>query len=200
MEQKIRINRIIRQTRTEGFGMRYCIWVQGCSIRCSCCKNQHMWSFDSGEELEIEWVIQDIKVQAGIEGITILGGEPLDQKEAVAKILQSVQEMGLSTIIFTGYTYENLLDETDEILKRVLSYTDLLIDGPFRQEQIDFSRPWVSSENQRYLFLSSRYNEEDLYDGYYRNKYEVRIYPDGTIKVNGMGDLNTFNQILKFNE
>ena len=152
------------------------------------------------EELEIEWVIQDIKVQAGIEGITILGGEPLDQKEAVAKILQSVQEMGLSTIIFTGYTYENLLDETDEILKRVLSYTDLLIDGPFRQEQIDFSRPWVSSENQRYLFLSSRYNEEDLYDGYYRNKYEVRIYPDGTIKVNGMGDLNTFNQILKFNE
>lgn len=198
MERKVRINRIVKRTKVEGFGARYCIWVQGCSIRCPGCKNQHMWSFEGGKELEIESMIRDIKLQTGLEGITMMGGEPLDQKKSVAEILKIVKGIGLSTIVFTGYSYEGLVYKADTDIRQILKYTDLLIDGPFRQEEIDFSKPWIGSKNQRYLFLSDRYHETDLYGRKYENKFDVRIYPDGKIMVNGMGDLDAFRKILKF--
>ncbi len=198
MGTKIKINRIIKQTRAEGFGVRYCIWVQGCSIRCPDCKNQHMWSFTDGEEVETKQVIQDIKSQTDIEGITLLGGEPLDQREAVADILKAAKEANLSTIVFTGYIYEDLVHGQDENTECILAHTDLLIDGPFKGNEKDFSRPWVGSNNQRYLFLSDRYCEKDLYGKHYENKYEMRIFPGGKVMVNGMGDLDKFHQILVF--
>lgn len=194
---KVRVNRIIKKTKTEGFGKRYCIWVQGCSIRCSGCKNQHMWSFKGGEEVEIDRVIRDIELQEDIEGITFLGGEPLDQKEAVTEILKAAKKQRLSTIVFTGYRYEELLCSSET--RKLLKYTDLLIDGEFRQEEMDFSRPWIGSKNQRYLFLSDRYEKGDLLNRQYKTKYELRIYPEGTIMVNGIGNLEILEQILDFN-
>ena len=85
----IRINSYIPITNVEGVGTRFAIWVQGCSIHCKGCANSHMWDFDGGASYKVEDFINIIKSYADkIEGITWLGGEPLEQIETVTKITQ----------------------------------------------------------------------------------------------------------------
>lgn len=55
----------------------------------------------------------------------------------------------------------------------------------------------MGSENQKYIFLSDKYSEKDLVDIKAKSQYEVRIYPDGSVKINGMGDLKKIRKFLK---
>ena len=125
-----------------------------------------------------------------IEGVTFLGGEPFEQAEALGEIAQAVQSVGLSVVCFTGGKYEELKE--DHINKKLLDNIDLLIDGEFIQELTDYSRPWCGSSNQRYHFLTDRYNEEIFTK--YQNKVEVNISQNGQIFMNGMGN---FDEILQ---
>ena len=84
--------------------------------------------------------------------------------------------------------------QKDKNLQKLLKYTDLLIDGEFIVEKKDFSRPWVGSSNQRYIFLSGKYDEKMLSS--YKNKIEVRINKDGTIFANGMGNFAELEEKL----
>lgn len=197
MEKKVLINKIIKKTKVEGFGNRYCIWFQGCNIHCPDCANQHMWSFEKGKELEVTQIVKDIEKQEDIEGITLLGGEPLDQIEASVYLVKAARIMGLSTIVFTGYIYENLIHKRNPLLEELLKFTDLLIDGPFKKEMLDYSRLWVGSKNQRYIFLSERYSDKELKKDVLKNKYEIRISPNGIISLNGMGDLSRLGKIIE---
>ena len=105
----IRVNSYIPITNVEGVGTRFAIWVQGCSIRCVGCANSHMWDFGGGTSYKVEDFIETIKgYKDKIEGITWLGGEPLEQIEPVTKISKAVQELGLSVIVFTGYDYADI--------------------------------------------------------------------------------------------
>ena len=191
------LNRILKETKTEGFGNRFCIWMQGCSIHCSGCANQHMWPFNVGEKVQVECLVSDIVNTRSIEGITLLGGEPLDQKEAVAQLVEAVKRQGLSVILFTGYLYDDLKKSRDICVQRILRNIDLMIDGPFIENKLDFSRPWMGAEKQKYIFLTDKYSEKDLVDIKAKSQYEVRIYPDGSVKINGMGDLKKIRKFLK---
>ena len=184
---KICINRIEKSTRVEGFGTRYCIWVQGCSIRCKGCANREMWETTGGETYSVNDIIKDIEcLGEKIEGITVLGGEPFDQPKGLYELTRKCQERGYTVILFTGFLYEGLLEQKEK--RNILEYTDLLIDGPYVEEKKDFSRPWVGSANQRYIFLSARYSERDLKG--IKNKLEIRISEKGNIMINGMGNLS----------
>ena len=77
----------------------------------------------------------------------------------------------------------------------LLEQTDLLIDGPYLQEQRDFSRPLVGSRNQQFRFLTERYSPADLERC--RNRVEVRLGKEGVLRVNGMGDFGALEAILK---
>lgn len=182
---KIKINSYIPITRVEGPDIRFAIWTQGCSIQCRGCANKHMWDKNLGQEYETDELVGLIKAYKDkIDGITILGGEPLDQMEPVAEIAQKTQELGLSVIIFTGYKYENL--KNNELFRKLAKYTDILIDGEFDESKTDYSRPWVGSSNQNYYFLSDRYNENILKE--FKNKFEIKITKNNKITINGMGD------------
>ena len=190
---EIQTARIIRRTQAEGPGYRYCIWVQGCDIRCNGCANREMWDFAGGAVMDTAELIADISfMQNEIEGITFLGGEPLCQVEAVSEIAAAAQAINLTVVVFTGREYGKLIVSSDESTQKLLQHTDLLIDGPFRVEQIDYSRPWVGSRNQKYWFLSSRY--EALRDKLTTigNRLELHIRPDGKILLNGMADVSIF--------
>ena len=188
---KLRVFNIIKNTKVEGPGNRYCIWVQGCSRHCKGCQAVHTWPHDKGELFEIEDVIEDIfKQKDNIEGITFLGGEPFEQAEALGIIAEEVKEKGLSVVCFTGGKLEELNLEAKNT--RLLENTDLLIDGEFIEELTDYSRPWCGSSNQRYHFLTDRY-DEDIFTKY-KNKVEVNISKNGQIFMNGMGN---FDEILK---
>lgn len=187
---KLRVFNILKNTKVEGPETRYCIWVQGCSRHCRGCQAVHTWSHSGGILYDVNDIISDIKKQKNIEGVTFLGGEPFEQAEALGIIAKAVKETGLGVLCFTGGLFEELqlIDENKTLLENI----DLLIDGAFEADKIDYSRPWCGSSNQRYHFLTNRYNE-DIFNKY-TNKVEINISKTGTIFMNGMGD---FEKIVK---
>ena len=188
---KLRVFNILKKTKVEGPGIRYCIWVQGCSRHCKGCQAMHTWAHNGGTPYETEDIIKDIiKIKYEIEGITFLGGEPFEQAEALGEIAEAVKNAGLSVLCFTGGILDELKQNPKN--KKLLENIDLLIDGPFEQDKIDFSRPWCGSSNQRYHFLTDRYSEEIFTK--YKNKVEINISKSGIVFMNGMGDFDKIQQ------
>lgn len=179
---KVRVHKILKKTKVEGPGVRYCIWFQGCSRHCKGCWAKATWAPDGGKELDAEDVLKDILATKGIEGVTFLGGEPFEQPQALEYLAREVKKAGLSVVCFTGGKLEDIKN------REILNYIDLLIDGEYKEEEQDFSRPWVGSKNQRYHFLTDRYNEKILTE--YKNKIEINIQKNGLIFINGMGDFD----------
>ncbi len=183
---KIKVYKILNKTNVEGPGCRFCIWTQGCSRRCKGCWQSGTWDFNGGEFVDVEKLYTEITNTKGIEGVTFLGGEPFEQPEAVSLLAGMVKKVSLSVVTFTGYYLEELINLNNKHVNRLLENTDLLIDGPFVEELYDLSRPWTGSANQRYHFLTNRYNSDILAE--YKNKLEIRLQKNGCVFVNGMGN------------
>ena len=95
-----------------------------------------------------------------IDGVSIAGGEPTEQAEAVAALLAGAQSLGLSTVVFSGHTLAHL--RRDPACEALLAHTDLLIDGPFIAAQADTDLYWRGSRNQNLIRLTDRFRETDL--------------------------------------
>ena len=150
-----------------------------------------MWDKNGGTVYKVEDLIDLItSYKDKIDGITFLGGEPLEQIKVVTAISKAGQKMGLSVLVFTGYKYSELSGRND--FKELTKYIDILIDGRYEEDKQDFSRPWVGSSNQNYYFLTNRYDESII--SKYKNKIEVRIDKNNKISLNGMGN---FKELLK---
>jgi anaerobic ribonucleoside-triphosphate reductase activating protein len=194
---KLRIHQFIPRTRVEGPGLRACIQVQGCPIRCPGCAVPFTWPDDGGFEVDVEELAETILREPEIEGVTFLGGEPFAQAGALAELGRIVKREGLSVVTFTGFLLENLRKSGDPDTLALLDVTDLLIDGPFQREKLDTSRPWVGSSNQRYHFLTDRY--ADLKDRLTEipNRLEVRLKPDGRVLVNGLATVDDLESLFR---
>lgn len=143
--------------RTLGPGVRYALWVQGCPRRCPGCVAPEAQALDGGTELETGALAWEILL-SGAEGLTISGGEPFLQAEALAELIRTVRrKRDLGVIVYTGYVYEELL--ADPAARALLEETDLLIDGPYVKE-LDDGKSLRGSSNQRVLTLTERYREE----------------------------------------
>lgn len=174
------VAQIVRCTEAEGPGKRFALWFQGCPLRCPGCCNPEFLPFTGGEQRSLESLIDELKqakAECGIEGITLLGGEPFAHAEPAAALARAARELGLSVMVFTGYTLEQL-----NPAEPLLQLTDILVDGPYLREQPDTSRRWIGSTNQRIHFLTSRYR----FDEQWRkpNTLEIRM-AGGEISVNG---------------
>lgn len=153
-----------------------------------------MWDKSGGTEYEVSDIVDIIlRYSDEIEGVTFLGGEPLDQSEAVFEIARSVREKGLSVLIFTGYEYDKIKDLPK--YKDLENLADILIDGRYDDNLRDFSRPWVGSSNQKYYFFSDRYSEDII--AKYRNKFEVHFGENNEVFVNGMGNYDRLKELIK---
>lgn len=190
----MRVHRIVERTRAEGPGMRFTVWVQGCHNGCPGCYAAALWDENGGWELRTEELVEKIRNTPGIEGITFLGGEPMEQAAELGKVAAAAREMGLTVLTFTGLLYEDILKEADPDRLTLLAFTDLLIDGPYIQNLHDTSRPWVGSENQRYLFLTERYSMADIERCH--NRVEFRLDKSGVLRLNGMGDFAALETLL----
>jgi len=186
----LRVFKILKKTKVEGPETRYCIWTQGCSRHCKGCQATHTWPHAGGILYDTKEIINDILSQNGIEGVTFLGGEPFEQAESLGEIAEAVRKKGLGILCFTGNLIEDLYK--DEKNLKLLNNTDLLIDGPFEIDKLDYSRPWCGSSNQRYHFLTDRYNDEIF--SKYKNKVEINIYSNGVVFMNGMGNFDDIMQ------
>ena len=192
----LQVHRFLPFTRAEGPGNRACLWVQGCPIRCPGCFNPGTWSADGGEEVTVEEMEARILAVSGIEGVTFLGGEPFEQAEALADLGWRVQSAGLSVMTFTGYVLEDILKSSRKGWHDLLSVTDLLLDGPYVKDLTDTSRPWVGSSNQRYHFLTPRYQHLESKLATLPNRIEVRLQPDGKIFVNGLASSELLDDMV----
>lgn len=191
---KIRVYKILKNTKVEGPGTRFCLWVQGCPIHCDGCWAKETWPLDGGQLFDVDEIYNMIDDENEIEGITFLGGEPFAQADALYELGIKVKEMGLSIVTFTGYTYESILEANKKEWNDLLAITDLLIDGPFMKEHFDLSRPWVGSSNQRYRFLTTKYEYLKNNSTSIKNRVEVRINENGSIFINGMGDFENLKK------
>lgn len=190
------VHQYIPKTKVEGPGIRACIQVQGCPIRCPGCAVPFTWPENGGIATDVDELAEKIINTDEIEGVTFLGGEPFAQAEALAKLGRMVRDQGLSVMTFTGYIYEELVAAGNQHYSDLIAVTDLLIDGPFQQENLDTSRPWVGSSNQRYHFLTDRYVylQNQLLD--IPNRLEVRLDPDGRVRVNGLAELTDLEDLF----
>lgn len=183
---------LIPDTKSEGPGHRFGIWFQGCSRHCPGCFAEATWPHTPHILRTPAELAEEIADTNGIEGITVLGGEPFEQAEELAALLDLIPS-GLSVIIFTGYTLEELTAQKSSAVMHVLEAADVLVDGPFQQDSKQNRLPMIGSSNQKFHFLTDRYTIEDFPS----NRMELRVRPDGGIVMNGMGNLDMIRQFLK---
>ncbi|QQO09019.1 4Fe-4S single cluster domain-containing protein [Breznakiella homolactica] len=148
----MKVHRIIPVSRVNGPGARFTLWVQGCSRGCPGCFNP-LTHGDGGTDMTAEAIIR--KIPAGdVTGITVSGGEPFEQPGELALLLEAAGKKGLHRLVYTGFTYEELTAMENEAITGALKFTDILIDGPYR-EDIPPASPWTGSGNQRILELEN---------------------------------------------
>lgn len=158
----MRYNTIKFNDIANGPGIAVSIYLQGCPHRCKGCFNLETWDFDGGKEFTDETLFTILKglIKNNIlRHLAILGGEPLcpENLYLVKGIVSTVRVFvpGIKIYIWTGYTYEELLKSDNEDLKFILSVTDVLIDGPYIEEERDITLPMRGSRNQRIIDLKT---------------------------------------------
>lgn len=175
-------------TEAEGPGRRAALWVQGCNKRCVGCCNPAYLKLVERELVEassvLEW-LENAHRAYDLEGVTFLGGEPMLQAQGLAVIAQGSQSLGLSVMVFSGYTKNELdmlqLPGVDQLLR----YTDVLVDGPYEVNLPEQNRRWTGSTNQKFHYLTTRYDARIESDGKVERVLELRLRTDGLVFVNG---------------
>jgi anaerobic ribonucleoside-triphosphate reductase activating protein len=188
VEARLRVAARAPVTRAEGPGARYALWLQGCSIQCPGCCNPHLFTPSGGEPVAPGALLAEMAaVRDEIEGLTLLGGEPLDQAEALPPLLRGARGLGLSVMLFTGFTLEELRARRDPSVYDVLALVDVVVDGRFDASRLDAERRWAGSSNQRFHYLTDRYGPaiERPGPGEPLRTVEVRLGLDGRMSANG---------------
>jgi anaerobic ribonucleoside-triphosphate reductase activating protein len=207
----VQLAQIVPCTEAEGPGRRFAFWFQGCPLRCPGCCNPEMLPFTGGQIMKLNAILEQIRTAVhdyGVEGITLLGGEPLAHASGAAALAGLVRQQNLSVMVFTGYTLEEARQLPDPAVNKLLGRIDILVDGPYLRQQPETRRRWIGSTNQRIHFLTDRYQADD--PCWQRpNTLEIRM-KDGEINVNGFpakmavglwqGRLTRVNKITRGNK
>ncbi len=184
MKRLLNLHAVIPVSAVNGPGLRMVIFFQGCRRGCANCFNPATHPFVTSLESPVEPLVREASA-LGVEGLTVSGGEPFSQPEGLAELLKCARdEYNLSTVVYTGYRLEELLDS--ERLRGALGFVDVLIDGPYdgsRPERTTLAR---GSTNQCFRFLTPRYVIDDFY---MPAKIEVKIAGDGVVTATGFGAL-----------
>ena len=185
-ELTLQVAQIVPCTEAEGPGRRFALWFQGCPLRCPGCCNPEFIPFAGGETITLADVLRQLDDARGqgIEGITLLGGEPLAHAAGSAALARAARERGLTVMVFSGYPIEDARAKGEPDVDAVLAHTDILVDGPYVREQPDTTRRWIGSTNQRIHFLSDRYRADDPC-WRERNTLEIRVR-GVEVSVNGV--------------
>ncbi len=185
-EVMLQVANIVPFTEAEGPGRRFALWFQGCPLRCPGCCNPEYLPYKGGHSVSLSEITGQLKKsveETGIEGITLLGGEPFAHAEGAATLAKLARSMGLSIMVFTGYHREQLSTIIDPATADLLAAIDILVDGPYERDRPDTQRRWIGSTNQRIHFLTSRYHADDPC-WQQRNTLEIRVR-GAEVTING---------------
>lgn len=151
---------------SNGLGWRAVLFVSGCPHHCPGCHNQVAQDYNYGEEFDEKSIIERIKNNSILKGITISGGEPLCKENiaGVNKFIENIkkEKPDFDVWCYTGYTLEELKSRGDEITNQTLNNIDVLVDGKFIQERKNPEIKFRGSDNQRLLDLKRCLNEDTV--------------------------------------
>ena len=156
---------IIKNDIAAGEGVNVSFFVQGCPLHCEGCHNPQTWDFNGGKEFttdtlnEIIEALKDNNVQ---RNFSLMGGEPLCEENLFLThlILSTIRETypDIKIYVWTGYTYESLLQRGEDRINKIFNLIDYLIDGPFILSQRDITLVMRGSRNQRIINLKELNN------------------------------------------
>lgn len=198
MIDEIRIHSILSQSKVNGPGSRIVIWTQGCSKGCTGCFNPETWDAKGGKIYRIQELYEIIyKLIPFNTGITFTGGDPLEQPEQIYFILKLINDNLLKKlpdgiILFTGYTYEEILNSDNKVLNHCLPLIDLLIDGRFEQSN-KINNVLAGSSNQKFHFNCTIGRGEDrIAKSSIEIDQAVEIHdgPDDLIQITGFPNVD----------
>jgi anaerobic ribonucleoside-triphosphate reductase activating protein len=177
----LRLHQFLPFSRANGPGARAVLWVQGCSLGCPGCFNPQTHPWAGGEVVLVDDLLARLAALGGIEGITVSGGEPLQQRPALLALLRRVRkETALSVLLFTGYRWEEVRAMPQA--EALLACVDVLLAGRYDARQ-HLARDLRGSANKTVHFLTGRYTPADLQAV---PAAEVIISPDGEVQLSGI--------------
>lgn len=155
--------KITKNDIANGPGVRCVLWVAGCDLRCKNCQNPSTWDFCSGkhfDDIAKNELFEALK-KSYIQGITFSGGHPLAKpnRDTIYFLLKEIKEKFPSKDVwlYTGYKWEDVQD-VREIL-HILCYVDVLVDGPYIEEQRDITLKFRGSRNQRLIDVKETFKQ-----------------------------------------
>lgn len=179
MAKTVNIHAVIRSSAVNGPGDRLVVFFQGCSRGCAGCFNPLTHPFEE-RDLHTAGELLERFLTPGIEGITVSGGEPFMQPEGLFELLELSRSRGLSVVVYTGFTIEEI--KGDPARAACLPLIDVLIDGAYIEGEKETTLLARGSVNQRVHLLSGRYGLEDMY---MPGRVEISIGPDGAVTETG---------------
>ncbi|MEZ9819986.1 4Fe-4S single cluster domain-containing protein [Shewanella sp. 10N.286.45.A1] len=175
------ISHIEPATHIYGPGRRFAVWLQGCSLACKGCWNEQMWSFKANKLLARKTLLAQILAEEDIEGVTILGGEPLDQAENTVWLIQEIKrQTSLTVMLYTGYTKLEL--EQQQLWTILEANVDLLVTGRYQEQYRNTKNQWYGSENQELIYPEKSRIEQRSKR---LNEVEIIIEETGEVRVLG---------------
>jgi anaerobic ribonucleoside-triphosphate reductase activating protein len=170
----VRIHAIEERSRANGPGARFVVWLQGCTLGCPGCFNPQTHDAAGGQPITVAEIAARMQLARGVEGLSLSGGEPLQQAAAAAALCDAARSLGWSTLAFSGYTRAEIeaLPGGPEVLARL----DVLIDGRYVAGQ-RLATGLRGSANQSVHLLTARYSP-----------VEIESTPVAEIRIDKRGD------------
>lgn len=151
--KKLRIAGIESESFVDGPGIRFSIFTQGCSHHCPGCHNPKTHDFNDGHDISLSELLSMIEENPLLDGVTLSGGDPMFQAETLVPLAREIKERGLNLVIFTGFVFEHIMDHKDQYphMLELLTFADILVDGPFVMAQRCLDLKFRGSKNQRLI-------------------------------------------------
>jgi len=169
---------IVENEHLYGPGKRLLVFLKGCSIHCDCCINSELWPFEGGTMISSTDIL-DICNKEKVEGITIHGGEPLDQSVELFELINLIKRNNYTIILFTGYNKKEL----NVIQKNIWDKSDIVVAGRFELAKRNVNLQFRGSTNQRIYCHDGPYKDYEIKDGY--TTAIITLDDDGNMDVNG---------------
>ncbi len=181
----LRLHAVEPRSRANGPGSRFVVWMQGCTLGCAGCFNPTTHDAVGGREVTVAELAEQLRAAraTGVEGLSLSGGEPLQQAAAAAALLAEARALGMSTLAFSGYTIEEIRELPSG--PEVLAGLDVLIDGRYVARD-RLASGLRGSANQRIQLLTARYSLAEVEA---TPVAEIRIGPTGDIVLTGVNPL-----------
>lgn len=184
---QLRLYMTAKSTEALGPYKRYAVWVQGCNKRCQGCISTGAQPLTGGHSISVEELAADILSVHNIEGITISGGEPFLQQEALCELIDLIRrKRDIGVIVYTGMRYSEIRHSA------LANRCDLIIDGEY-VEALNDDKSLRGSSNQNIICVNDRYR--DVADGLYGQPgRKIEFIPrSGRLDLIGIPSKNTAN-------